>query len=246
MRKIFIIVFCVILTFSFCACAKEESNQSKTSQTTSVYNEKSVYLVKNSKEDIISVKLPTDYEYSEKQNKFISDFISSKINDISGETFELKNSKNEVEYNQDYTGYFIEIESKTSFASDDIVSIVFTGLLNHKNAAHPINLFFALNFDPKTMNIVQFSSIHTIDDSLYNEFVKQGEKEILDKTGGIWPEGWDSFSEMLCSKETFFDGLNGKNSEIEWYYTENGIGFSYSVPFALGNHREVELQIEHK
>lgn len=78
----------------------------------------------------------------------------------------------------------------------------------------------------------------------YNKM--KGEQLILEETGGVWPEGWESFSEILCSKETFLDGLNGKNSEIEWYYTENGIAFSYSVPFALGNHKEVELQIEHK
>lgn len=245
MRKIFIIVFCVILTFSFCACAKEKSNQSKTSQTTSVFKEKKAYLVKNSKEDIISVKLPTDNEYSEKQNRFIVDFISSKINDISGETFELKNSKNAVEYNQDYTGYFIEIESKTSFASDDIVSIVFTGLLNQKSAAHPTHLFFALNFNPKTMDIINFSSRHIIDDELYNEFAKQGEKQILEETGADWPKEWGSFSEMFCSKEKFFDGLNNKTTEIEWYYTDDGIGFSYSVIHALGDHKEVELKIKH-
>ena len=245
MRKIFIIVFCVILTFSFCACVKEKSNQSKTSQTTSVFKEKKAYLVKNSKEDIISVKLPTDNEYSEKQNRFIVDFISSKINDISGETFELKNSKNAVEYNQDYTGYFIEIESKTSFASDDIVSIVFTGLLNQKSAAHPTHLFFALNFNPKTMDIINFSSRHIIDDELYNEFAKQGEKQILEETGGDWPKEWGSFSEMFCSKEKFFDGLNNKTTEIEWYYTDDGIGFSYSVIHALGDHKEVELKIKH-
>lgn len=173
----------------------------------------------------------------------MTDFLLLKLYEISGENFKLINSERAIKNNnQNYTDYYITIESKTSYASDDIISIVFRGFLNKKSAAHPMHLFFALNFDPRTMSVVDFSSRHIIDDALYNEFVKQGEKEILDKTGGIWPEGWDSFSEMLCSKETFFDGLNGKNSEIEWYYTENGIGFSYSVPFALGNHREVELR----
>lgn len=247
LEKFLIILASVLLIVFACSCkTKENISEMSSTGTPAESKIKSTYLVEENEENIISIKLPTDYAFNDAQNEFIADFVLSKICDISGKTFELTKSETAVEYNQNYSEYYIDVESKTTYISDNIISIVFTGLYNKKSAAHPINLFFALNFDPKTMNIVQFSSIHTIDDSLYNEFVKQGEKEILDKTGGIWPEGWESFSETLCSKETFFDGLKGKNSEIEWYYTENGIAFSYSVPFALGNHREVELQIEHK
>lgn len=226
-----------------CSCSKKESVSATSSPESSAKPElQSVYLVENSDENIISIKLPTNYEFDEVQNEFIADFVSSKFFKITGENFKLTKSNTAItDDTQNYSGYYINMESKMSYISDNIISIVFTGLYNKMSAAHPNHLLFALNFDPKTMNVVKFSSIHTIDDSIYNEFVKQGEKEILEETGGIWPEGWDSFSKTLCSKETFFDGLNGKNSEIEWYYTENGIGFSYSVPFALGNHREVEI-----
>ena len=95
------------------------------------------------------------------------------------------------------------------------------------------------------MDIINFSSRHIIDDELYNEFAKQGEKQILEETGGDWPKEWGSFSEMFCSKEKFFDWLNNKTTEIEWYYTDDGIGFSYSVIHALGDHKEVELKIKH-
>lgn len=104
-----------------------------------------------------------------------------------------------------------------------------------------MHLFLSLNFNPKTMNIVDFTSRHTIDDELYNKFAQQGEKQFLEECGGKWPEGLSNFSEDLCSKEDFYDGL--KNDSINWYYTENGIGFSYLVPYALGNHKEVEIII---
>ena len=231
-----------MITFG-CSCTNAENTTLNSSCGESTELEiKSAYLIEESDENLISIKLPTDYKFNEIQNAFIADFVSSKINEISGETFKLTNSETTTEYSQNYSGYCINLESETSYVSNDMISIVFMGLLNQKSAAHPINLLFSLNFNPSTLDIVEFSSLHMIDDALYNEFVKQGEKQILEETDGVWPNGWGSFSKTLCSKETFFEGLNNKNSNIDWYYTENGIVFSYSVPFALGDHKEVELE----
>lgn len=242
-KKVLMFLMCMFLVTIGCACTSAENTTENSSSGASTKLEiKSTYLIEESGENLISIKLPTDYKFNETQNAFIADFASSKINEIGDETFKLTNSETSPEYSQNYSGYYINLESKTSYVSNDMISIIFTGLFNKKSAAHPSDILFSLNFNPSTLDIVEFSSLHIIDDTLYDEFVMQGEKQILEETDNVWPNGWDGFSKTLCSKETFFEGLNNKNSNIEWYYTENGIVFSYSVPFALGDHKEVELE----
>ncbi len=244
-KKVLIILLGAFLIIFSCSCTRtENTSMNSLGEATTQSTIESVYLIEESEKNLICIELPTDYEFNEKQNIFIADFVSLKIGEISGETFELINSETAIKNSsQDYSGYYIDIESKTSYVSDDVISIVFTGILNKKSAAHPMHLLFALNFNPETMDVVKFSSRHIIDDALYNEFAQLGEKQVLEECGGKWPEDWGTFSEELCSKENFFEALKNENSNssVNWYYTENGIGFSYSVVHALGGHKEVEI-----
>ena len=166
MLKNFLIILASVLLIVFaCPCkTKENTSELISTETPAESKIKSTYLVEENEENIISIKLPTDFAFNEVQNEFFADFVLSKICDISGKTFELTKSETAVEYNQNYSEYYIDIESKTTHISDNIISIVFTGLLNQKSAAHPTHLFFALNFNPKTMDIINFSSRHIIDD----------------------------------------------------------------------------------
>ena len=212
---------------------------------TTIYGdeEESGYLIEENDQNQISIMLPDDREYTAEQNEFIGDFVAQKLCAMTGENFDLVSSSTDIkEPNKDYSNYNISIEGRTTYASDDMISVVFAGSLNKKVAAHPSSVFFTLNFNPATNEIIKFESLHTIDDALYQKFATQGKQNIIDENDGVWPEEFDSFEETLCSKETFFDGLKVNTNSINWYYTNEGIGFSYEVIHALGDHKEVEIK----
>ena len=212
---------------------------------TTIYGdeEESGYLIEENDQNQISIMLPDDREYTAEQNEFIGDFAAQKLSAMTGENFDLVSSSTDIkEPNKDYSNYNISIEGRTTYASDDMISVVFAGSLNKKTAPHPSSVFFTLNFNPATNEIIKFESLHTIDDALYQKFATQGKQNILNECDGVWPEEFDSFEETLCSKEKFFDGLKGNTNSINWYYTNGGIGFSYEVIHAIGDHKEVEIK----
>lgn len=123
---------------------------------------------------------------------------------------------------------------------EDLLSIVFEGLYNDRTAAHPIHLFFALNIEPKSGETVAFSDRYAIDDALYETFAACAERDITENAGGTWPEGWGTFSDTICDKDSF---LNGMRTSLDFsvFFAEEGVGISYPVPYALGDHMEVIL-----
>lgn len=133
-KKVLMILFCVFLMIFACSCTKKE-NISGISSSETLIKQKTIsaYLIEQSNKNLISIKLPTDYTFNEKQYIFIADFVSLKINEISGETFKLINSETAIKDNiQTYSNCYISIDSKTSYVSDDVISVIFTGILNKK------------------------------------------------------------------------------------------------------------------
>ena len=242
MKKL--LAFLLAMVFVVLVGCNDGATSSQTESTADpLTKEESGYLIEENDQNKISIMLPDDREYTPEQNKFIGDFVAQKLCAMTGETFDLVSSGSDLkEPNKDYTNYNISIESRTTYASDDMISVVFAGSLNNKTAPHPSSVFFTLNFNPATNEIIKFESLHTIDDALYQKFATQGKQNIIDENDGVWPEEFDSFEETLCSKETFFDGLKGNTSSINWYYTNEGIGFSYEVIHAIGDHKEVEIE----
>lgn len=239
MKKL--LAFLLAMVFVVLVGCNEGATTSET--TASVAEPKTGYLIEENDQNKISIMLPDDREYTAEQNEFIGNFVSQKLYALTGENFDLVSSSTDLkEPNKDYTNYNISIEARTTYASDDMISVVFGGLLNQKNAAHPTHLFFALNFNPTTLDEIKFESLHAIDDALYQKFKAQGKQNIMDENDGVWPEEFDSFEETLCSKEKFFDGLKCNSNSINWYYTKDGIGFSYEVIHALGDYMEVEIE----
>ena len=238
------LLLCAILIFTGCSPAENNAPSNLPVSSSPATGEQQ--LVTDTASDIILVQLPTDERFTETQNRFIEDFVRSKITAYVGEEeFDLTCIENQDSYtDQTYSRYCIKINSTISYISDDLISIVFTGFLNNKNAAHPLNLFFTCNFNPNTMQEIRFLDRFVADETLYQKFAEQGEKNILAEVDGEWPQGWGAFSDELCSKEQFLSGLRNENttcSSVCCYYTAQNIGFSYSVAHALGDHKEVEL-----
>ena len=246
--SISLVLVCVVAVALFLtACSPEDTNtQSDLEQVTSTET-KYLYLVEDSKDNYIVVKLPTNYDLDSKTNKLIADFITTKINEFSGEEFKLIGASALPEQkNLQDSEYYIEIETEVTYNTSDTVSIVFSGLFNKKGAAHPTNLFYALNFDPNTMQEIDFANRYTVDGELYTSFAQSGKEKITQLLGGTWPDAWKSFSEEFCSEQEFFEGikLNTQGDAVYWYYSKTGIVFSFSVAHALGDHIEAEVSFD--
>lgn len=135
------------------------------------------------------------------------------------------------------------MESTITFASNDLISIVFDGLYNYKTAAHPIHWLFTLNFNPQTLETITLSEKYIIDEALYNIFAEVAETNITNECDGVWPENWGTFSETICSKNHFIEGMI-KEVDFYYYYAETGIVISYPVVHAMGDQKEGEISYD--
>jgi len=186
----------------------------------------------------VELRAKNERNYFEKE-------IVSWLKEMTGEEFSLDFFECIQKPDLDrYERYFVDLTGKTVYRSEEIVSVIFHGTIYLKSAAHPMLVFFSLNYDPNTLETIRFSEIHSATQELYYVFASEGEKMIREENGGTWPQAFGSFSEVFCSKEEFLKGLATDcpvDQRIYFYYTEDKIGFSFSTVFALGGHKEVCL-----
>lgn len=198
----------------------------------------SAYLTQITDKNVISVKVPVFDDSA--LNTLVYDYIREHLTHITSKEFELtRTDDNITTASPNYSEYFIETEYKITYYSNDLISITFEGLLNHKTAAHPTHLFFTLNIDRHTKERIFFKDRFTVNEDLYKTFCDSAEIDITDKAEDL-TEPFENFFDSICSFEKFRDGMTVEN-EFFAYYTEYGIGISYPVPFALGNHIEVGI-----
>lgn len=245
MKKVLLIV---LIFVSLLGCSDQSSNTSQNDSSQTFADSSSEYLFADTTECWVSVKLPLNAELNNKHKILIEEFVCSKIFEFIEETISLsrETEKHFCDSVEDYKHY-IEIESDLAYSSENIVSVIFTGLFNEKNSAHPQQLFFTLNFNPKTLKTVYFTEKYLLDDELYNNFCRQAEKNLLEEMDGKLPESWGDFSKILCDRKNFFEGIKNEGTSSSFiccYYTVNGVGFSYPVVYALGGHKEVELSYD--
>lgn len=131
---------------------------------------------------------------------------------------------------------------RLTLSTEDTLSIVFDGFYNRKTAAHPTNLLLTLNIDPRTAERIALADRYVIDDALYETFAAYAEADLTQKMGG-WPENWQPFSEMFCRKERFLNGLDNVEAldPLRVFFTEEGLGITYSTGHAFGDHLEIVL-----
>ena len=256
MKKIFLILSILALLF-LNACADSENDSAKTANSNDTHTNSSgentnaneetkyVFLVDNADKNTISIQIPLVKDGSEQQLNFIVNTIKEKLKSFSGEDFDLTVSetditnKNDID-NENLSGYYIVAQSEISYESEDMVSMIFEAHFNKSGTAHPTDWFFAINYNPKTLENIAFSDNYSVDEGLYNVFAQHAEKALLESFDGEWPDGWDSFSEMLCSKDSFLQGMKTEK-EFAYYYTNEGVGISYPINHALGDHKEVVI-----
>ena len=175
---------------------------------------------------------------------FIQSIVQNRLLAMTGESMNLVASSEDVkDKDQIYDKYSILMESQITYESDNHISMVFNGLLNRRNSAHPIHWLFSINYNPQTLQIIPFSEKFTIDKQLYAVFADSAEKAIKEELEGVLPPGWESFREMIPSEQIFLEGMMVE-TEYSYYLHENGVVVSYPVPFAFGNHKEVIIKTD--
>lgn len=140
---------------------------------------------------------------------------------------------------EDLPQYYLDLDYRLTLCTEDTVSVVFEGLYNFKTAAHPLHEFLSLNVDPQTGKEIALSDRFAVDDALYETFAAYAEADLTQKLDG-WPENWKSFSEAICSKERFLNGV-AQGNEFYVFFTEEGVGVSYPIFHVMGDHMEIVL-----
>lgn len=241
------VLFAAALLFqSGCAMLSGEADQNTPNGAQQGAPDEQVwYLMEMSADKQISVKLPVIA--GEKQttiHALLQSFVQSKLERAFGLELALQPAEQAPALGDvPDTEYWVELNARITWQSEDLISIVFEGMYNYARAAHPTHLFFSVNIVPDQAKQICFTERFALDQALYKTFAKCAENAILSATDGKWPEGWGSFSEELCSEQEFLNGLKNEDA-FSWYYTETGVGISYPVPYALGDHLEVILPLD--
>ena len=95
-------------------------------------------------------------------------------------------------------------------------------------------MLFTLNIDTETGEPVLFAQKYKVDSELYTIFIETAKEQLTHI----------NLSEdtliSLFDEDTFIDGLM-LEEDVCVYYTSAGVGISYPVVYALGNHIEIEI-----
>lgn len=247
-RTIFIFILIPMILSFGCSSITPPTISQETEETSELQSaETTVYLTESSKETKNSVAVVFDEVEirSDQEKNYLEKEVASWLKEMTDEDFSLVLSESTEKPNLDqYEKYYVDLTGKTTYRSETMTSVIFQGLIHLKSAAHPMHVFFSLNYHPDSLEPIHFSEIHSATEELYIAFASEGEKTIKKENGDIWPQTLGTFSEVFCSKEDFFNGLKMGcpiDQRVYFYYTEENIGFSFSVPYVLGGHKEIEL-----
>ena len=120
---IFFSMICSILIFAGCSPAENNAQSNLPASLSPAVGEQQ--LVTDTATDILLVQLPTDVRFTETHDRFIEDFVRSKITAYVGEELDLTRAERGDGYTgQAYSRYYIKINSTISYISDDLVSLL--------------------------------------------------------------------------------------------------------------------------
>lgn len=239
MEKFMSLFLCTSILLLFSSCNSIKIGTSLIPENVNV-------LIVESSENQILIELPdVDNKINETERVFIKDFIQCELELITGEKFDLCYAcKENDDIVSDYSNYCINIKTYVMFSSDDFVSIVFDGLLNKKSTAHPVRLFFTLNYNPKTLKTIPFSNICNIDESFYPLFLKKAEEKMKSQYGLNYEDVYATLSVQCLEKESLLQNIIEGN--YYYFFTGKTIGISVPVIFALGDHIEIEIPYDNQ
>lgn len=155
--------------------------------------ENRICFYEQSDENFVSIEIPIlNIQKENIIRKETVKYIENYFQELTNVNFELcqTNSWTE-EYNinvselcMQYENY-IGIESRISLQSEECISIIFEDMMNNNSAAHPLNLFFTYNINPKTGARILFKDRYCISDNLYEKVLTYITESVLEENSGI-------------------------------------------------------------
>ena len=141
----------------------------------------------------------------------------------------------------------LEVDYQITYKSDEFLSIQYSGSALSKGAAYPLNMFYTTNIDLDKEIKVKLSDLMKIDKALVqalkNGIYKSYDDNLNLQDEGVLKEIWSGIKdEDLLGDLKYSDKMDASNnSGIFSYLTPDSLGISLSVPHALGDHLEMEI-----
>lgn len=150
-------------------------------------------------------------------------------------------------YENPFGSVEVTIDYNISLTTPDILSIQYTGIGTVSNAAHPNKLFYTTNIDIEKGTKIRLADVIKIDSDFNQKFING---EFI----ALWTEQSEQIDlsefsiENLQEDFTEADSLDNigteKQSDVFSYFTEDSLGISIPVPYAIGGHAEYEIKYQ--
>lgn len=134
-------------------------------------------------------------------------------------------------YGNNISNLTLSANYEITYANDELVSIVFRGTSDLKNAAHPIRFAFALNILVTYPRIAETTRIVSINDALAQEVIAHSKNLNI----GVIDEYFEQFTVNDIKSML-------QQEDVSFYLTSKGVGVILPVPHPIGDY--VELLIE--
>jgi len=144
-----------------------------------------------------------------------------------------KNSFGSVDINIDYN----------VLLASNVLSIQYTGLGMVSNAVHPNKLFYTSNIDIKQGRKIRLGEIINTD-AVAEKFINGDFKALwLEQAKEIEIDEikLEKLQEDFGEADSLDNIGTEKQSDVYIYFTENSLGISIPVPYAIGGHAEFEI-----
>lgn len=235
-------ILILVLSFSLLGCRTAAPNMDSIGSTDEQIA--GDYLIELNEQNKVIIKLPSTYQQSKVIGNEMAEHISRILQNMTGTEFALTHTQEAPEVDSNwfldgYSEYAISLESRVTLCNDEIVSVIFEGMLNYRSAAHPVHLFFTLNYDPKTNKEISVTDVYDVSNELYDLVIQSIQQKATTEDSQKWAAIENYFLTTHASQEDFRSGM----SKFNYYFTDSGIGISFPVPYAIGSHAEVEIEM---
>ncbi len=233
-----ILLLLLLITFVLCNTSCKTTDCQIDIDKDSVVSVDTKYLTYLSSQHQISIQIP--YFKSEKLNQLFETYITEYLQNVCDIDVALSLTMEDVNINptSDYSEYYINLDCESIYEFDNIISVSFEGVINHKTGAHPTNCFFSLNVNPITEERIWFKDLYSVNDKLYKVFRKYACETLRQKADAKWFDNLD-FS-ALCSEDRFIQGLEEEKG-VYAFFTRTGLGICYPVAHTMGDYQKVEI-----
>lgn len=136
----------------------------------------------------------------------------------------------------------IEMDVTVTRMDDEYISLFYKGIFNVKGTAHPTHIAEGLILDAKTGEVLHLSDLYKVDKAfvriICETLAEQGEEYFA------WDSDTEAKEQYLHSMEWVADKLayyDEPYTTTTVYLTADGLGFSFPVSHAAGDHMEIVI-----